>query len=56
MVIGGYNGQDLSDVEMVKLPGGENICNTPADYPLALNKNVGTVLNRKPSVCGSTLR
>ena len=41
MVIGGYDGQFLDDVELVDLSDAGNSCGKPAPYPFPVADSVG---------------
>ena len=51
MIVGGFNGDNLDDVEIVSL-NDTSTCMKPADYPLTLKGMVGTFGNRMALVCG----
>lgn len=51
MVVGGYTGTSIANVELVDLSSGRR-CQQPAYLPLALNGMVGTFLNGKAMACG----
>ena len=51
MMVGGYNGDFLEDVEIVST-NGTSTCRKPADYPFENDGMVGTFLHGMALVCG----
>ena len=53
MLIGGYGGGTLNDVEIINI-GEEDgpTCPKPADFPVSTRGQVGTILNGKTFICG----
>ena len=52
MVIGGYDGQFLDDVELVDLADAGNSCGKTAPYPYPVADSVGFWFQNQPWVCG----
>ena len=52
MVIGGYDGQFLDDVELVDLSDAGNSCGKTAPYPFPVADAVGFWFQNQPWVCG----
>ena len=52
MVIGGYDGQFLDDVELVDLADEGNSCGKTAPYPYPVADSVGFWFQNQPWVCG----